>query len=75
MEFNLPQSMASLTLDDMCCRVDMLERALSREALTSHSVKDPLEAVVIGCHVSGSHSGEKEEYARLLDASTAYTPR
>ena len=36
---------------------------------------DPLKAALIGCYVTDSHSGEKEEYARLLNESTAYTPR
>jgi len=31
-EFNLPQSMASPTIDDSCCRVDILERTLNEEA-------------------------------------------
>ena len=34
---------------------------------------DPLEAVLIGWHVIGSNLGEKEDYARLLNASIAYT--
>jgi len=28
-----------------------------------------------GCHVTGSHSGEKEDYARLLNESTTYAHR
>jgi len=68
--------MASPTLnDDTCYRVDVLERVLSQEAMTCHSVEDPLEAALIGCHMTGSHSGKKEEYARLLNISTTYTPR
>jgi len=74
--FSLPQSMASPTLDDdTCCRVNMLERALSQEAMTCHSVEDPLEAALIGFHMTGSHSGKKEEYDRLLNISTGHTPR
>ena len=72
-KFNLPQSMAPLTLDNLCCKVDVLEGALNQEAKTYHYVGDPLEAVLIGCHVIGSHSGENEKYARLLNASIAYT--
>ena len=74
-EFSLSQSMASSTIDDSCCRVDILERALNLEANTCQSVEDPLEAALIGCHVTGSHSGEKEEYVRLLNESTVYAPR
>ena len=75
MEFSLPQSTASPTLDDSCCRADVLERALNQEAKTCHYVGDPLEATLIGCYVTNSHSGEKEEYARLFNESTAYTHR
>jgi len=67
--------MASPTLDEMCCRVDMLERAVNQEAMTCHSVEDPLEAALIGFHVTSSHSEENKEYARLLNTSTTYTPR
>ena len=34
-----------------------------------------LEAVLIGCKVNDSPMREKEEYARLLNAFTAYTHR
>jgi len=74
-EFCPPQSMASPSSDDTCCRVDILEKALNQEAMTCHFVEDPLEATLVSCHVTGSQSGETEEYARLLDASTAYTGR
>jgi len=67
--------MASPTIDDSCCRVDILESTLNQEAKTCHSVEDPLEAALIGCHVTGFHSGEKEGYARLLNESTTYTDR
>jgi len=73
MEFSLPQSIASPTSGDSCCVVEALEKALNQEAKTQHSVEDPLKAALI-C-VTDSHSGEKEEYARLLNESTAYTPR
>jgi len=43
--------------------------------MTCHYVEDPLEAALIGCHVTGSHSGEKEECVRLLNSYTAYTHR
>jgi len=66
-KFSLPESMASPTTDDSCYRVNILESTLNQEAKTCHSVQDPLEAALIGCHVTGSHSGEKEEYARLLN--------
>jgi len=61
MEFILPQSLASPTLDDSCCRVDVLERMLNQEAMPCQSVEDPLEAGLIVCYVTISHSGEKEE--------------
>jgi len=38
-------------------------------------VGDPLEAALIRCYVTGSHSGEKEEYGRLHHESTAYMHR
>ena len=75
MEFSLPQVMASPTSGDSCCRVDILEKALNQEGKTHLSVEDPLEAALIGCHITNSGSGEKEEYARLLNDSTAYLPR
>jgi len=50
-EFYLPQSMASPTLDDACYRVDVLEKVLSMEAMPCHFVDDPLEAILIGCKV------------------------
>jgi len=74
-EFSLPQSMSCPTTDDSCCKVDILERTLNQEAKTFHSVEDPLEVALIGCHVTDSHSMEKEEYARLLNESTAYAHR
>ena len=67
--------MASPTLGDSCCRVDVLEKALSQEAKAPYSVKDPLEAMLVSCCVTNSHSGEKEEYARLLNRSIAHMPR
>jgi len=38
-------------------------------------LEDPLEVAFISCHVTGSHSEEKEEYARLLNKPTAYAHR
>jgi len=38
-------------------------------------VGDLLQAGLIGYYATDSHSGEKEEYARFLNESTAYTPR
>jgi len=38
-------------------------------------VEDPLEVALIGCYAIDSCSGEKEEYARLLNEFTAYMPR
>ena len=61
--------------DDSCYRVDVRERTLNQEAKTCHLVEDPLEAALIGYHVTGSYSGENEEYARLLNESTAYAHR
>jgi len=75
MEFSLPQSMASPNTDNSCCRVNILERTLNQKAKTRHSMEDPLEAALIGCHVTSSHSGEKEEYAKLLNESIAYAHR
>jgi len=48
-EFSQPQSMASPTLEDMCCRFSALESALNQEAMACHSVEDPLQAALIGC--------------------------
>ena len=50
-EFDLPQSMASPTLDNARCRVDVLEKVQSMEAMSCHFVKDPLEVILIGCEV------------------------
>ena len=36
-------------------------------------MEGPLEATLIGCHVTGSRTEEKEDYARLFNASTTYT--
>ena len=69
------QSIAYLTSGNSCCRVDVLEKALNHEVKTQHSMEDPLEAASIFCYVTNSHSREKDEYARLLNKSTAYTPR
>ena len=74
-KFHLQQSMAYPTLDDTCCRVDILENVLSEEVMTCHHVEDPLEITLIGCDVIESQIGEKEEYDRLLNASTTYTHR
>ena len=38
-------------------------------------MEDLVEVVLIGCYVIDSHSGENEEYARLLNKSPAYRPR
>jgi len=67
--------MASATIDDLCYRVSMLERALSQEAKTFHSVKDPPEATLVAYHVIDFHFGENKEYALLLNESTSYMHR
>jgi len=53
----------------------VLKKVLNLELQTHHSMRDPIEVVMISCYMTDSHSGEKEEYARLLNKSTAYTPR
>ena len=57
-EFSLPQFMASPTTDYSCCRVK--ESMLNQNAKAHHSVEDPLEEALIGCHVTGLHLREKE---------------
>ena len=47
MEFHLPQTMATPTLDDTCCRIDVLETILSGEAMSCHSVDDPLDVICL----------------------------
>jgi len=37
-EFSLPQSMASPTTNDSCCRVDILESMLNQEAEVCHLI-------------------------------------
>jgi len=74
-EFHLPMTMATPTLDDTYCRVDVLEKVPSRETMTYYSVDDPLEPILIHRDVTNTQTGEKEEYARLLNVSTTYTPR
>ena len=74
-EFHLPQSMANLTLNDTCCRVDVLEMVLHREAMICHSMDDLLEAILIGRKVNAARAEERQEYAIHLNASIAYTPR
>jgi len=74
-KFSLPQSMAFSTTDDSCCRVDILKSTLNQDAKTCQSVEDPLEAALINCHIIGSQSREKENYARLLNESTTYAHR
>ena len=69
-EFSLPQSMAPPTLKDTCYKVNALQSALNQEAMSCHFVEDSLEAALIDCQVTGSHSGGKKKYARLLYAST-----
>jgi len=71
-KFSLSQSTASPTSDESCCRVDKLKRTLNQEAKTCHSVEDLLEVALIDCLITGSHSGDKEEYARFINESTAY---
>jgi len=75
MEFSLTQVMASPTSGDSCCSVDVLEKALNQEGKARYSMEDSLEVALVGCCATNSHSGEKEEYARLLNKSTAYMPR
>jgi len=53
-EFSLPYAMASPTSGDLCCRVDVLEKALNQEAKVQFSVEDPLEAALIGCYTTDS---------------------
>jgi len=43
--------------------------------MTCQYMGDPLKAALISCHVTGSHSGEKMEYTKLLNSSTIYTHR
>jgi len=74
-EFCLPQSMPSPSPDHTCCRVDGLKKALNHEAMTYHFVEDPLEAALVSCHATSSQSCETEAYAKLLDASIAYTEK
>jgi len=67
--------MASPTSGDSCCRVDVLEKALNQEAKARYSVEDPPAATLVGCCATNSHSGKKEEYARLPNESTTYMTR
>ena len=54
---------------------DVLEKVLSKQALTCHYVEDAPEAVLVSYDVIESQTREKEEYVRLLNASTTYTHR
>jgi len=74
-EFHLLQTMVTLSLDDTCCQVDVLKRVISREAMTCHSIDNPLKAFLICCDMTNTYTLAKEEYAMLLNASIAYTPR
>jgi len=47
-KFYLPQSMASPSLDDTCCSINILEKALNQEVLTCHFVEDPLSCDCLG---------------------------
>ena len=38
-------------------------------------MEDPLEATLVGCRATNSHSGEKEEYSTFLNEPAAYMPR
>lgn len=67
--------MAIPTLDDICFRVDVLEEVLSMKAMPHHFVEDPLKAIMIGCDISKLAAEDKEQYARLLNASPTYTRR
>ena len=67
--------MANPTLDDTCCRVDILEKALNKEAMICHSMEDPVEAALIDYYVTCSQTEEKEEYATLLNVSTTHAHR
>jgi len=61
-EFHLPRTMATSTLDGTCYRVDLLENILSKEAMTCHSMEDPLNVVLIGGDVIGTHKGKRGVY-------------
>jgi len=67
--------MAIPTLDDTYCRVDVLEKILSKEAMTSHSMHDPLKVILLGRDVISTETGERNKYVRLFNASTARTPQ
>ena len=65
--------MVTPALDNTYCRVNVLERVISMEAMTFHSMDDPLKVVLIGHDVIDAHIWEKDEYARLFNTSTGYT--
>jgi len=65
--------MASPTLDDIPYRVDVLEEVLSVKAMPHHFVEDPLKAITIGCDISKFATGDKEQYATLLNVSPTCT--
>ena len=52
--FYLPQTMTAPTLDDTCCKADVLEKILNRETMNYHSMDDPLEDILIGRNVTDS---------------------
>ena len=58
-KFPLPQTMITPTLDDTCCRVDVLGKILGREIMNCHSIDDLLEVVLIGHDVSDTQIRKK----------------
>ena len=67
--------MVTSTLENTCCRVDVLEGVINKEVVTFHFVDNSFEVVLIGHEVIDAHTREKEEYARLLHSFITYAPR
>ena len=77
LEFNLPQAMASPSLEDACYQVDVLEKVVPKEIGIFTPPSDPFEACLIdtcGCGIDSSSDEENEAYVKILYSAQPYLP-
>jgi len=78
LEFNLAQAMSSPSLEGACYWVDILKKVLSEEVMFLKSLKDPLDACLVGAPEGEDMSlsnDQRDIYAKILNSTPTFTSK